>query len=361
MDLDSRLEKSVVSHIPSRRDFIRTWPLMPLCVVGGVGLSGGTASAITPVQRVGGSSLKISLNAYSFSKALNDHIKGRGPGMTLFDMLDYCAEQDFDAVDPTGYFFPGYPAVPTDEYINNFKRRAFQLGLDISGTGIRNDFCNPDKAARAKDVRHIKEWIEVAAKLGAPVIRVFATNQKSGKPEGYTWDEVAQWMANDIRECVEHGEKYGVLVGIQNHTYFLKTTDQMIKLLQMVDSEWCGLIVDTGCFLSEDPYAEIAQVLPYAVNFQIKEKLYGKESDVETDLVKLFQVIQESGYRGYIPIETLYLKGEVYDPKKRVTAFLKEVRSALAKSTESQQVAEADSLTSQQKVRMRLSNKAHNP
>jgi sugar phosphate isomerase/epimerase len=249
--------------------------------------------------------------------------------MNLFDLLNFCAEQDFDAVDPTGYFFPGYPAVPSDAYVNEFKRRAFELGLDISGTGIRNDFCNPDGSMRAKDVQHIKEWIEVAAKMGAPVIRVFATNQKTGKPEGYTWDEVAKWMADDIRQCVEHGKKYGVIVGIQNHAYFLKTTDQMLKLLDLVDSEWCGLIVDTGCFLSDDPYAEMALVMPYAVNFQIKEKLYGKESNVKTDLVRLVQIIRDSGYRGYLPIETLYLKDEVYDPKVRVATFLNEVRLAL--------------------------------
>ena len=33
--------------------------------------------------------------------------------MTLFDLLDFCAEQNFDAIDPTGYFFPGYPKPPT--------------------------------------------------------------------------------------------------------------------------------------------------------------------------------------------------------------------------------------------------------
>ena len=86
--------------------------------------------------------LKTSLNAYSFNKALNDNLKGRGKGVTLFDLLDYCAEQNFDGIDPTGYFFPGYPKVPSDKYINDFKRRAFVLGLDISGTGVRNDLAN---------------------------------------------------------------------------------------------------------------------------------------------------------------------------------------------------------------------------
>ena len=73
--------------------------------------------------------------------------------MTYFDVLDFCAKNNFDAIDPTGYYFPGYPKVPADSYINDFKRRAFKLGLDISGTGVRNNFAHPDKDKRAADVQ----------------------------------------------------------------------------------------------------------------------------------------------------------------------------------------------------------------
>src|SRR5260221_14568158 len=115
----------------SRRDFWNRASLLPLGAALGAGFDGLPASAQTPIKRLGGARLKTSLNAYSFNKALNDNIKGRGKGITLFDLLDYCAEQNFDALDPTGYFFPGYPKVPDDKYVNDFKRRAFHLGLAI--------------------------------------------------------------------------------------------------------------------------------------------------------------------------------------------------------------------------------------
>jgi sugar phosphate isomerase/epimerase len=294
--------------------------------VAGVGLGSFTAFGVEPIQRVGGAKLKISLNAYSFSKALNDRNKGRGPGMTLFDLLDFCAEQNFDAIDPTGYFFPGYPDVPTDEYINTYKRRAFQLGLDISGTGVRNDFATPNSASRAADVRHVKEWIEVSAKLGAPVLRVFA----GPVPAGHSWEEAAKWMSDDLRECADYGKQFGVLVGVQNHGDMLKTADETITIVEMVDSDWFGVIVDTGYFQSPDPYEDIAKVLPYAVNFQIKESPFGKESDVRTNLNRLIQIIVDGEYRGYLPIETLSLPHRPYNPKKLVPQFLAEIRAALA-------------------------------
>jgi sugar phosphate isomerase/epimerase len=308
----------------NRRRFLGRAALVPLGAAG-IGLGGGVALGQTPIKRVGGSRLKLSLNAYSFNKALNDQIKGRGKGVSLFDLLDYCAEQDFDAIDPTGYFFPGYPKVPVDKYVNDFKRRAHTLGLDISGTGVRNNFAAPDKAKRAADVQHVKEWVEVAARLGAPVLRVFA----GPEPEGHAWDDVAAWMVDDLKQCVEHGQKYGVLIGIQNHGDMLKTAEQVLKIVKMVDSEWFGVIVDTGYFLTPDPYKDMAAVTPYAVNWQIKESPFGKESKMRTDLKRLVRLIREGGYRGYIPIETLSVAGEDYDPHTRVAAFLKELREAL--------------------------------
>jgi sugar phosphate isomerase/epimerase len=200
--------------------------MVSAAVATGVNLVGSNTLARPPIQRVGSSKLKTSLNAYSFAKDLNDHIKHRAPGMTLFGVLDFCAQHNFDAVDPTGYYFPGYPAVPKDAFINDFKRRAFQLGLDISGTGVRNDFAQVDKTERAKGVQHVKEWVEVAAKLGAPVLRVFAGAQ----PEGKDWNKVAKWMAADLRECADYGQRYGVLIGVQNHGDMLKTADECIKL-----------------------------------------------------------------------------------------------------------------------------------
>jgi sugar phosphate isomerase/epimerase len=265
------------------------------------------------------------LNAYSFNKTLNDHLKGRGKGMTLLELLDFCAELDFDAIDPTGYFFPGYPKPPSAEYINEFKRRAFILGLDISGTGVRNDFATPDKAKRAAAVAHVKEWIEVSARLGAPVLRVFAGLQ----PAGHSWDEVAEWMVADLKECVAHGKKHGIIVGIQNHGDMLKTAEQTIKIVKMVNSKWFGVIVDTGYFLTADPYKEIAAVAPYAVNWQVKQHIGGKGATLKTDLKKIVRIAHDAGYRGYLPIETLPVPGEEYDPRARARQCLKELREAI--------------------------------
>jgi sugar phosphate isomerase/epimerase len=240
----------------------------------------------------------------------------------LFDVLDFCAQYNFDAIDPTGYYFPGYPEVPTDNYINEFKRKAFLLGLDISGTGVKNEFANPDSSSRKADIEMIKEWIKAAAKLGIPNIRVFAGKHKH---EGFSRDQVFSWMAKDIRKCCEFGKKYGVIIALQNHNNFLKTADDVDRLFKMVDSEWLGLNLDIGSYRQKDPYAEIEQNIKYAVTWQIKENVWIDGEEKPTDYVKLFQIIKKAGYRGYLPLETL----GPGDPYKKVPVLLEKVRKAL--------------------------------
>lgn len=318
-----------MSTSPNRRDFLKTAALLPWCAAAGAGvISAATGQAATPVRRVGGPKLRLSLNAFSFNQLLLNQQQGKQPGLSLFDALEFCAQHDFDAIDPTGYYFPGYPAVPTDTYINDFKRRAFQLGVAVSGTGIRNDFAQLDAAKRAADVALAKAWIEAAAKLGAPVIRVFA----GLVPKGYEnkWDEAAKGMVDCLRECAEHGKKFGVLVGVQNHGDMLKSADEVISVVKQVDSDWFGVIVDTGNMMTPDPYADIARVVPYAVNWQLKESPAGPNSPLRTDLPRLIRDIKAGGYRGYLPIETLSATGKPYDPHVIVPAFAAEVRAAMA-------------------------------
>jgi sugar phosphate isomerase/epimerase len=129
-------------------------------------------------------------------------------------------------------------------------------------------------------------------------------------------------MVKDLKACVAHGQKYGVLIGVQNHWDFLKTAEQVLQIVQMVDSEWFGVVVDTGSFRSADPYHEIAAVAPYAVSWQIKEGV---------DLKEVVRIAREAGYRGYLPIETLPGRSADagYDPHARAAQLLKELEAAI--------------------------------
>src|SRR3954467_4616800 len=332
-----------MNHEHSRRSFLTRASLLPLYAATVGVLPAATALATEPIKRGGGPAFKISLNAYSFAKLLNDQLQSRGPGISLFDLAEFCAKQNIDGFDATGYYFPGYEkngtGVPKDKYIFDLKRRAFDLGLGISGTGVGNNFTVADKAARANDVQRIKNWAEVAAKLGAPVLRVFADTQMRAQTwqtvsNGAKRDEVEKWIADDIRSCADHGAKFGVIIGVQNHGDFIRTADDQIALIRRIDSPWCGAIVDTGYYRSSDNYAEMAKAAPYAVNWQVKQgtECVENEASAPIDLIRLLKLVRAADYRGYLPIELLSSRSGTApkDPFKAVPEFLAEVRRAIA-------------------------------
>lgn len=262
--------------------------------------------------------IRLSCNLYSFNEPLTKKT------LTLEEALDFCAELRFDAVDPTGYYFPGYPEAPPDRYLYDIKKRAFRLGLDISGTGVRNDFTSADAAKRTADVALVKKWIDVAAKLGAPAVRVFAG---PAVPAGRSEAEAIDWVVAHLEDCVSYAADRGVFVVLQNHDDLLKTAAQTLAVRERIASEWFGLLVDIGSLrTTDDPYVEIARLAPFAYTWQIKEQVYRKGVAEETNASKIVQILRDSAYRGYIPIETL----GAGDPRPKLRAFVDVVRRALA-------------------------------
>lgn len=270
----------------------------------------------------------ISVNAYSFVDLLSaKNPRNNEQVYTYFNLLDWCASKNIKALDATGYFFPTYPEVPSDEYLEKFKKKADALGIVISGTGIRNDFASPDSLVRRQGIELAKAWIVASAKLEAPMIRLFAGHV----PEGYEdkWEELLTWMVPCFQECAVFAEQHNVKIGIQNHADVLQTADQCIRLLEAIGSDRVGLMLDIGSFTTEDPYLDIEKVTPYAISWQIKESPYGTGGQ-RTDFEKLVKIIYDKGYSGYLPVESLMVRGQSYDPFERVEKIIYEMNTAIA-------------------------------
>ncbi len=295
----------------ARRLFLKTMATLPVLAAAPAAWLPAAAKPLPATHK-----LRLSLNAYSFNTLL------RNGSMDLDGLLEFCAALPLDAVDLTGYYFPGYPAVPPDEYIYHIKQKAFRLGLDISGTGVRTDFTQADAAKRQADVQLVKNWVVAASKLGAPVIRIFAGAEA---PAGETWGQVAARMMEHVQECVAFGKEHGVMIGLQHHNDFIKTAEQVHTICRMNTSPWFGLILDTGSYQTGDPYRQIAETAKYAVNWQLKENVFINGKAAPADLDKIISAVKASGYRGYLPVETL----GPGDPKEKVPVFVEKVRKVL--------------------------------
>ncbi len=238
------------------------------------------------------SRIKLSLAAYSFRSQF------RNGELTMTEFIDYCDQLHLDGTELTSYFFES----DTDPYLLELRNKCFHLGLDISGTAIGNNFVNPDKNERRNQVKDVKLWIDKALILGAPTIRVFGGGSI---PDGYSEKDAYEWVISSLHECVEYASTKGVVLAIENHGGFPTTSDQVIKIIQEINSPWFGANLDTGNF-SIDWYRQMAELIPYSVVVQLKVKLRStvqNAKSITTDPERIIHMLKNEGFRRYVSLE----------------------------------------------------------
>jgi sugar phosphate isomerase/epimerase len=242
----------------------------------------------------------LGLAAYSFKPHFAFY-KGEpvepldGRSIDMFQFIDYCADQNC-AAELTSYFFPP----DADEaYFRKIKRYAFVNGVPIVGTAIGNNFTLEKGEKLDQQIADAKLWIDRAVQMGAPHIRFFAGKRKEV-------EEAPERMKNAIeavQECVDYAAKAGVFIGVENHGNL--TADHVIQIISSIDSEWLGVNLDSGNFVTGDVYDEMARCAPYAINVQIKVKMKTETKGVkiDCDIPRVANIFKESNYRGFVVME----------------------------------------------------------
>src|SRR5581483_3387280 len=90
----------------------------------------------------------------------------------------------------------------------------------------------------------------------------------------------------------------------ENHGGITASLDGMLELVRGVRSDWFGVNLDTGNFHTQDPYADLERLAPYAVTVQIKTEIQraGRDKE-EADLPRLIEMLRAANYRGYVALE----------------------------------------------------------
>ncbi|MED5400211.1 MAG: sugar phosphate isomerase/epimerase family protein [Planctomycetota bacterium] len=296
------------------------------------GLAAGIASATVseptvslaakPPGRNGKSHMKLSLAGYSFNRLLPKRPtpeQEKSAKMTMDGFIRFCADQDLDGIEPTTYYFP---KTVTQEYLVNMKELSFRLGLDISGTAIGNDFCVAEGAGREKQLADARQWIDHAAVLGAPAIRIFAGRVPKGDTEAVA---IERCIAG-INQVLDHAEKRGVFLALENHGGITSTPAQMMRIIKGVrDSRFFGVNLDGGNFRTDDPYRDMAVIAPYAVNAQVKVSIFRGDKKEPADLERVIKILRDADYRGYVVLEY-----EESDPLGEIPGYLKQLRQLIS-------------------------------
>jgi len=298
------------ARLASRREFLGRSGL----VAAGVVAVPGAARAIEPIARKGPSRLKLGICAYSYRGLLT---RKEDP-MTLEGFLEKAAELRLDGVELTSYYFKDTSA----EFLRRIRARALQLGLEVAGTAVGNNFCLPPGPARDKQIENVKKWVDHSQALGAPVIRIFAGSKQKGQSD----EDAHKVLVETIEECCAYAGQHGIRLALENHGGPTATAEGTLRILRDVRSPWFGANLDTGNFHSADPYAEIAAVAPYAITTHIKVEVSAAGQKAQpADFRRIVRILREANYSGYLSIE--YEAKE--DPLTAIPGHVKAIREAM--------------------------------
>src|SRR6185437_12289733 len=93
-----------------------------------------------------------------------------------------------------------------------------------------NDFCLPSGPQRDAQLEHVRTWIDRAAELDAPVIRIFAGHV----PQGDGADQAAARVVEGIKAALPYAAERGVFLALENHGGITATPDQLLGLVKAV-------------------------------------------------------------------------------------------------------------------------------
>ena len=129
-------------------------------------------------------------------------------------------------------------------------------------------------------------------------------------------------------------------MAVENHIDF--TSDEILQLLEAVDSPYLGLNFDTGNFLRllDDPIKGMEKLAKHTLATHIKDLKINKNAaaddwyffsttpvgDGVVDNLKLAQLLKDADYRGFLAMEIDFLHPDYEDEDAAVEQSVKELR-----------------------------------
>jgi sugar phosphate isomerase/epimerase len=198
-------------------------------------------------------------------------------------------------------------------YLRAIRMQALRRGLALSYIGISNDFGKAPDALEA-EVAKVKEWVDVAAFMGIPLVRIFAAWVHEGDTFESTWAR----MMPCLKEVAAYGQEKGIVIGLHNHNHgcVTATGKDVMRILDEVNNPYFSHIIDTGQYVGspgasgsggvEDPaldfYGSFALTAPRAVH--CRAKIYRIQTGEEAWIKypRILEILKGVGYNGWMSI-----------------------------------------------------------
>lgn len=274
--------------------------------------------------------MKYSVTSYSFTQLTSS---GK---YTEKELISLAKDMGFEGIE----FAEIHPPEGTDKdvYARELRKEADSKGIKIVAYCIGADLISDTE----KEIDRIKKEVDIAEILGVQVMRHDASCGYSDKYKHQRgFENALPVVVKACKEITEYAKTKGIKTCIENHGTFFQDSHRVAAVVNGVDNENFGALVDIGNFMcaDEDPAVAVGNVAPYAVHVHAKDFVFKKGTEfIPSDgffmtrggnylkgtavghgvvpVLQCMRILKNAGYDGYVTVEF-----EGYEPAEKGIAW----------------------------------------
>jgi len=232
------------------------------------------------------------------------------PGWTLRQVVENAANMGYDGVDFRG-LLEDIDVSKRPEFTTGLaetKRMFADHGLAISGLAISARYAVIDPADREKHFDETRRNMELAAKLGTHILRVYG----GPVPEGHTVDTIMPTLVENLRQMGDEAAQFDVTLALETHDDWTDSAT-FARLMAAVDHPRVRVLWDLHHPFRtnrEQPQVTYANLAPYTVSTHVKDSIPTAEGHTyvllgegDVPVKKMLDLLVAGGYDGYAILE----------------------------------------------------------
>lgn len=198
--------------------------------------------------------MKIGVSSYCLDSLMEKKT------MTLFEVIDWVARQGGESIEfvPFAFKFGDEEKRTIDtDLIAQVKKRVLDAGIEAANYSVLANLCVEDDDAFEKEIKRICYHVDIASELGVPRMRhdISAFRRPLDQNGLHDFDRLLPRMIEGTQRITEYAKTRGVRTLIENHGFFVNGCDRVERVMNGVNHQNYGLLLDTGNItcVDEDP------------------------------------------------------------------------------------------------------------
>ncbi|QNK58950.1 sugar phosphate isomerase/epimerase [Paenibacillus sp. PAMC21692] len=262
--------------------------------------------------------MKWGISTYSLSRAII------AQQMTVPDVIEWTKEIGGEHVEivPIGYDLTQQP-----ELVPAIRRKAEQVGIDISNYTVSANFICADEAGYLQEIARVKKEVDIANKLGVKLFRHDVASRPLDQTSIVYFQNDLPMLSEACRQIADYAAGFGITTSVENHGFYMQASERVESLIHAVGRPNFKTTLDIGNFIcvDENPVKGVRNNIGLASMIHLKD-FYHRSKHLnpgqgwfqsasgdflrgaivgqgDIDMREVLRIIKASGYDGYISIE----------------------------------------------------------